>query len=86
MRNSYMKNVKFVCIADSPKGTEALDTVEIRDMRDGSVVDLSKRPALYHFGDLHDAKESLEWCLNCDSSKTKVKWEMGTRAYFYLYD
>jgi len=58
----------------SDKKNNRITTRSIKDIN-GKEYDFKKdKPALCSFIDIDDMKQSLSWCFNCYSERTKIKW------------
>lgn len=92
MRTKTLKNAKLVIKIISDKITNRIATEEIYDNRIQkfwSKEQIEERGVDW-FLNLNDAKETLNWNLNGDSSKYQFKWGKSTKffseGYAYIFD
>ena len=87
-------NSKFTVTLESNKHTRHFKILQIFDNRTCEDVTNKHFELSPTFSDgflnEHDLMESLNWCLNGDSSKYKIKYGQGNKetqlAYAYIFD
>lgn len=87
-------NAKYIVTLESNKITRHFKILQITDNKTGEDITekrLEWAPALKgDLGEARDVAESLNWCLNGDSSKYKLKYGQGNKetqiAYAYIFD
>ena len=83
-----MKNInnsKFTIHIVSNKKNRQIETLEVVDNRTNEHWDDKKinERGIRKFNDTHDLEETLNWNLNGDSSRYKLKWGMTTNENTY---
>lgn len=87
-----LSNAKFIINIESDKNTKKIKTISIFDNRIEKYLDNSfiKDRGIEYFLNIEDLKETLNWNLNGDSSKYKLKWGQSCKAtsqgLAYIFD
>lgn len=87
-----LSNAKFIITVESDKNTKTIKTISVFDNRIEKYLDDSfiKDRGIKYFLNIEDLKETLNWNLNGDSSKYKLKWGQSCKStsqgFAYIFD
>ncbi|TAN67688.1 hypothetical protein WS9_007555 [Paraclostridium sordellii 8483] len=91
MKKSLSK-AKFIINVESDKATKKIKTISVYDNRIEKYLDdaFIKERGIVYFLNVEDLKETLNWNLNGDSSKYKLKWGRSSKTtsegFAFIFD
>ena len=91
MKKSLNK-AKFIITIESDKTTKRIKTISVYDNRIEKYLDNTfiKERGIKFFLNVDDLKETLNWNLNGDSSKYKLKWGKSSKTtsegFAFIFD
>lgn len=90
MKKSLSK-AKFIINVESNKATKKIKTISVYDNRIEKYLDdaFIKERGIVYFLNVEDLKETLNWNLNGDSSKYKLKWgssKTTSEGFAFIFD
>lgn len=92
IKAKHLQGAKFMITVVSQRGEQSLRTAAVHDCRTGEdwLPEQVRERGVLTFSDMRDMADTLNWCLNGDSSRFRFQWgqtgRSGSTGYAFVFD